>query len=242
MSVVCLKFLISLTPMPINNDEPNISSALKSTRRSPEFNKNQTVKRENSTYLTLFSTLLNNSHSGSFDATRLHANQIVALTLARNRMGNQMFQLASLIGFSATYGYIPAVSIDQFKDVFAVFKQPNGPSIRLEDSTSPDFVFKEPDADLYKERDITRLSEPSDLQVRANWTIDGYFQSYKHFQSVSKQVLQLFTFNKQFTDEATEFLEHNAEKGSIVIGIHVRRGDFLSDYHVSLGRTTAGTG
>lgn len=152
---------------------------------------------------------------------------------ARGRLGNQLFQLASLVGISHKFGFKPFIPSTSF-DIDSVFD-----TSKLESTTIDINKFnkhQEGDLRTFAERDITRFTDLSNLTANANWSVDGYLQSYKHFADVRDDILRLFTFREYILEQASLFVESNSIPGSVKVGIHVRRGDFLSDYHVSLGR------
>ena len=62
-----------------------------------------------------------------------------------------------------------------------------------------------------------------------NWTLNGYFQSWKYFVNVTDLVRSAFRIKSAYLDKAEVFIrtikQHSEER--TIIGIHVRRGDFL---------------
>ncbi|KAL4237899.1 glycosyltransferase 11 [Mactra antiquata] len=156
----------------------------------------------------------------------------LTLSPSRGRLGNQMFQMASLVGIALKYNYTPVISSECF-DLSSVFDLTSLEQVSVDISNNK--LFKEGDLSQY-DRDITKYVDTSELIVPMNRTLDGYFQSYKHFNHSSRIVRQLLTFNKDILQETKVFLENHVASNTIKIGIHIRRGDFLSDYHRRLGR------
>ncbi|CAG5125712.1 unnamed protein product [Candidula unifasciata] len=57
----------------------------------------------------------------------------------------------------------------------------------------------------------------------------GYVQSYKYFDSIQEEIRRDFTFSKSIAKKADAILRniYATNKGYILVGVHVRRGDFL---------------
>ena len=138
------------------------------------------------------------------------------------RLGNQMFQYASLRGIAHHQGYefcIPAVG----HRLFDLFEMKNcqvrdSNKIVMQSLTHEGFDF---DKNLFQ-----NCPDYTDLY--------GYFQSEKYFENIIDSVREDFTF-KQKDDSKMDMLRSLAE-GREVVGIHVRRGDYLGleDYHPTL--------
>ncbi|CAG5128253.1 unnamed protein product [Candidula unifasciata] len=70
-----------------------------------------------------------------------------------------------------------------------------------------------------------------------NLTIERHLLSYWYFSGVEKEVKQEFTFHDSIANAAAMilrdvFVEYNA---SMIVGVHVRRTDFLQAKHTKLG-------
>ncbi|XP_053396078.1 galactoside alpha-(1,2)-fucosyltransferase 2-like [Mercenaria mercenaria] len=153
----------------------------------------------------------------------------------RGRLGNQMFQIASLIGIADKFGYRPFISSTSF-DIDSVFDVPQSSNLNVD--LTKFIKYQETDAGVFAECDITRYTDMSVLKLNSNWTLDGYLQSFKHFVHVQNDINDLFTFKSNILDEARQFIHNSTTQYTVKIGIHVRRGDFLSEYHRNLGRVT----
>ena len=154
---------------------------------------------------------------------------------AKGRLGNQMFQIASMIGIADKFNYRPLIPSTTF-DIYSVFERPKPETINLDLSKS--FKYHEASENTFAECDVTRYSDMSFLTGNADWTLDGYFQSFKHFWHIQDTLRKLFTFKSNILNEARRFIDKNASPNTVKIGVHVRRGDFLSEYHRNLGRVT----
>ena len=70
-----------------------------------------------------------------------------------------------------------------------------------------------------------------------NLSLKGYFQSWHFFENSLEEIRKSLTIKSQFLDQATKFIDTHAPKNNrTLVGIHVRRSDFLSDRAVRFGR------
>lgn len=157
---------------------------------------------------------------------------------SRGRLGNQLFQMASLVGIALKYNYTPLIPTVN-SDIDNVFDLTPFQQTKIDISKYKQ--FQEGDLSEY-ERDITKFIPPNDFVSPMNRSLNGYFQSYKHFNESDSDIRRLLTFKEGIIGETNAFIEKNVDPTTIKIGIHVRRGDFLSAYHTDLGRTTVDSG
>ena len=141
--------------------------------------------------------------------------------LGRNgRLGNQMFQYASLVGIAKQCGFdfrIPA------------------------DCDLPDGFEMLHCGDRYGliEGDEVELHESHEFceelfnQCPNHVTLNGYFQTEKYFKNVEEEIRQDFTFR----NEIAVLCKHKMSEVDTPVGLHIRRGDFLinSANHHNLG-------
>ena len=147
---------------------------------------------------------------------------------ARGKLGNQMFQLASLLGIADRGNFTPFLQMSQF-ELEEVFRFPKTFSRVIDTST-----FK-----MFTENNYTQdvsLKLCRNLNSRMNWSLDGWFQSFKYFNDVSEQVRHYLRFKKDVLRTAQEFIQKSVPVGHTSVAIHVRRGDFISAYEMKLGR------
>lgn len=137
------------------------------------------------------------------------------------RLGNQMFQYATLKSIASKHGY-------KF--------------------TIPDSRFQDPyhDHQLFEAFELSSLSEDDICINRVNKRIEeqhfhfdenlyencpdnvdllGYFQSEKYFVSIKDEVKKDFTFKKDTLSAVKEYRENIPE--SKIIALHIRRGDYV---------------
>ncbi|XP_060074773.1 galactoside alpha-(1,2)-fucosyltransferase 2-like [Ylistrum balloti] len=142
----------------------------------------------------------------------------------KGRLGNQMFQFAALLGVSALHNYLPFVPpnhrIAQFFDIAEVRV------IKMLNSQG----HGEERAGAFDSR-IHQLSHSK------NWTLHGYFQSWKYFDHIANDVRKAFRFKPSIFHKA--FTKLKALNASITVGVHIRRGDMNSKIELSRGYNVA---
>ena len=141
------------------------------------------------------------------------------------RLGNQMFQLAATIGVSYSLNHIPVIS--KSHPMLKLFEMENVK--RLQNATiankmAIDKRWIRQDVEKYKFHNLTVFS---------------YFHSWKHFQNATGAVRKAFEVKQSYLQKAKSFLRQNIKDFKTIIGIHVRRGDFLDTDKVKRGRVVA---
>ena len=146
------------------------------------------------------------------------------------RLGNQMFQYASLRGIAANRGFdycIPS------KEIFGV----------------SDFNVKNSTTNIHTAFDIskdkTSLTHNSIVEecgyhfderlfnsCEDNIDLFGYFQSEKYFKHIETEIRNTFSFALKTIKVCSEFLD-SISLNNQVIALHIRRGDYLNlqDFH-----------
>lgn len=131
------------------------------------------------------------------------------------RLGNQMFQIAALIGTCDMHGEEPAFPQWDYAKYFAG------------DFTPVDFV----PTSIYTQPNFHYESVPYSRDM----ALDGYFQSEKFFERSAKKIRRMFTLKKSILDEATDLKNQllGCKTSNRLTAIHVRRGDYLKypDHH-----------
>jgi hypothetical protein len=140
------------------------------------------------------------------------------------RLGNQMFQYASLKGIARKHGY----------DFCIPPKENFGTSdLKVRDSGCNIYdVF-----DL-QNNNIIKVTSNKDLKESTmnfdenlfetcpdNVNINGYFQSEKYFKDIEDEIRKDFMFNESTLADANEFLT-KFYPGEDVISLHIRRTDY----------------
>lgn len=135
------------------------------------------------------------------------------------RLGNQMFQYASLIGLAKTNNMTPVIHAES--DLWDAFKISG--EAGYESDLANAVVFQDDRAGIFV-RELTALSEST--------IIHSYVQSYKYFENVRTEISQKhFVFKDSIQRSAKDYIARALrEKGrplAKVVGMHVRRGDFV---------------
>lgn len=151
------------------------------------------------------------------------------------RLGNQLFQLAALLGLSYKKNYsasIPVIKnqtvnpngcLDMYTNKWISYKLDifNCFNINISDNNgvTPTNVYKEP---FHHFND--KFFDTSD-----NTNLDGYFQSYKYFEHINDIIRQQFIFKEEVENPANILL--NKTRFTNPVSIHIRRGDYLGIQH-----------
>lgn len=139
------------------------------------------------------------------------------------RLGNQMFQYASLRGIAARRGYDFGIPPSAFSDIwlehqlFEVFELPhlNPKNIKLLDNGY---------APVAKERSF-EFDELLFNQCPNDITILGYFQSEKYFNHIADSIREDFTFRSHILGPCQEMMSGVGD----AISLHVRRTDYTTN-------------
>ena len=142
------------------------------------------------------------------------------------RLGNMMFQLAATIGIAHTLGYKPYIAPSH--DLEKYFDT----GIVLDINIINEIAFDETKC-------RNRTWNYNRDYLLHNLTTWGYLQSWKYFENSSDAVRKTFTFRAKYLHEARAFLHLHTKPNHILVGVHIRRGDFVSDYFSNLGFTIA---
>lgn len=138
------------------------------------------------------------------------------------RLGNQMFQYASLRGIAAKNSYdfmIPGSqhSLSCFKLDFEKIE-----TLKIADYF--DKIYVEPENDLSFNQSLFSLPQGVSLV--------GYFQNYQYFEHIESEIRKDFTFKDEIVEKSKTLLENKFPKNKKIVGVHVRRTDYLNLQHV----------
>lgn len=142
------------------------------------------------------------------------------------RLGNQMFEVAALIGTAIRHKYTPFIS--KTHRINNVFDIKHAKNIHMTNTA----VAGEGKAGTYNAKIET-------LSHNKNWTLNGYFQSWKYFHHCRKEIISSFKFKPNTIRKAMEVLKTLKAKGRPLVGVHVRRSDMASARELRRGYNVA---
>lgn len=183
-----------------------------------------------------------NSFSREYETVSNGGNTTYNITIhAAGRLGNNMFEFASLLGIGKSNGLnviLPPELLSLF-DVFTL--QRTAWHVQWTALDTNYTSMSEPSPLSYDTR-TARIS--SHLKHDTNVRLLGFYQSYRYFQGFVADVRRCFTFQSHILDEVDEFMashtpDHLIHTRLTYIGIHIRWGDFLSAEHVYRGLEAA---
>ena len=141
------------------------------------------------------------------------------------RLGNQMFQYATLYAVAKQNGYdfgVPYSRVNS-SDEFKKFYLPEIFSLSAKDSSEMSVTKR------FQEK--YHHFDPDLLSILDNTDIFGYFQTEKYFINFKEEIKKEFSFfekTKNFCESFKKSLPSNKK----IISIHVRRGDYLKISHI----------
>ncbi|CAF0935587.1 unnamed protein product [Adineta ricciae] len=142
------------------------------------------------------------------------------------RLGNRLFMFASAYGLSLNQSYQLYIDSDIIKELNKSFNINLSNLISKSKFSDLKFVKKIYNHCTYFSQIFS--SNSSSIQL------SGFWQVYKHFYGHREQIKQQLTFKSSIFHRINHFLNKTVNRtNSIIIGIHIRRGDFLLVRRVS---------
>ena len=143
------------------------------------------------------------------------------------RLGNQLFDFASSLGIASTLNYTFVIR-----------------------STHPLLKLFDIDQHIVMEKPANLRPIPLKQWRNNSWgrngtyfahnlTLAGYYRIWGYFGNITNNVRKSLTIQSRFLDKARTFLRLNTPRNRTLIGIHVRRGDFLRDKLQEFGKAVA---
>ena len=144
------------------------------------------------------------------------------------RLGNLLFQCASAFGIAHTLRYHFCI-------------QPSHPLnnyFNINHTCGPNIINMKTFDEMQCRKESWRYNKS---YLSYNLTTSGYLQSWKYFDNNSKEIRNILSFKPNFLRKAQEFLTFlkKCSENMSIIGVHVRRGDFLTDVYTKMGYTAA---
>ena len=138
------------------------------------------------------------------------------------RLGNQMFQYASMRGIASVKGFDWVVPPENYNHtanyaLFETFKMTNVQEKNIgfvEGETLKETIH------CYDENLVDSCSD--------NTNLDGFFQTEKYFENIVDEIRSDFTFKDEYLKPCKEFID---SLDTTPIFLHVRRGDAIGKEH-----------
>ena len=155
----------------------------------------------------------------------LVSGNIIGPAEANYGLGNQMFQIATIISYAKDNGYEYSVPDILNKQIY-------GPYI--------DNIFKKIKTNNFKNNNFLNYYEKTFNYrpippVTQSVILNGYFQSFKYFEHNRDHILDIFQLPhiEELKNKYKNLLEKNT------VSVHIRRGDYVSikHYHSCLSDT-----
>ena len=170
--------------------------------------------------------LSNTTVSTDSELTDMSKQYIVYVEQCPGRMGNLMFQYASLFGIAKRNNRSAVVNTRRYNALWEIFN-----NLTISRGTPPERSAK------WARRKYGTYYRDTEQLPDSNVTLFGYFQSWKYFAGYESQIRQQFTFKDSILAEARDYLKKismtynvTAADGNLTfVGVHVRRGDRLSE-------------
>ena len=138
------------------------------------------------------------------------------------RLGNQMFQYASMRGIASVKGFdwvVPPENYDHTAN-YALFE-----TFKMTNVQDKNIGFVE--GEILKETihcyDKNLVDSCSD-----NTNLDGFFQTEKYFENITDEIRSDFTFKDEYLKPCKEFID---SLETTPIFLHIRRGDAIGKEH-----------
>ena len=222
------------------NDMNSVSNKSKSRRvcfdlslgsnRDFENNKKQTVLTNEGFAAKQFLesyNLINSFNNMENTDKRRHCKGYITIDSPPGRSGNQMFQIASLLGTAYDLDLIPVIATD-----FPLSKWVELPNLVDLNLTDAQIYVLKSSGKYYN--DITYLNNSK------NWTLRGYFQSWKYFRNADDIVRKAFRIKDDFINVAKSFIRNISRPRQRNVCVHVRRGDLSHEASTKKGYAIAG--
>ena len=138
------------------------------------------------------------------------------------RLGNQMFQYASMRGIASVKGFdwvVPPEDYDHTANyaLFETFKMTNVQNNNI--GFVKGNILKET-IHCFDKNLVDSCSDDTDL--------DGFFQTEKYFENIADEIRSDFTFKNEYLKPCKEFID---SLETTPIFLHIRRGDAIGKEH-----------
>ena len=154
--------------------------------------------------------------------TTITSTTITSTTIGQNgHLGNQLFQLAAIIGIAHDNDIKPILSDTVLNSQLGQLLDLSQLDIKSIDHT---IKINETQQGAYE-----RIVIPKDGRI---YDIYGYFQSYLYFVNIKNKIHDLFKIKQELIDDVISKFPICTLENSI--GIHVRRGDYINEENIQI--------
>ncbi|KAK0042573.1 galactoside 2-alpha-L-fucosyltransferase 2-like isoform X2 [Biomphalaria pfeifferi] len=149
--------------------------------------------------------------------SRAIVTKLYLTTRIMGRLGNQMFIYATMIGLATAQNRVPIIKSGE--DLVKTFQITN----LNEDMNTDGWNLVRESAFAIFESKLMNLPP-------RNLIVTGYLQCWRYFQHAQDQIRREFTFVPSIQKEAEAVLAscRSQLQNHVIVGVHVRRGDFVS--------------
>lgn len=141
------------------------------------------------------------------------------------RLGNQMFQYASLKGIATNRGFdfcIPPESAFGLNDPNV--KKSN---VNIHNTFNISYVKTNITNNKIIQERYYNFDKILFNDCEDNMDLYGYFQSEKYFNHIKNEIQKDFTFSESLLEDCSKFIQQIDSNGEI-ISLHIRRGDYVN--------------
>ncbi|KAK7501365.1 hypothetical protein BaRGS_00007490 [Batillaria attramentaria] len=151
------------------------------------------------------------------------------------RLGNEMFQYASILGLA--YATNRTAVFMRSEQLDTVLEKPTTHPTKQKWLEAR--CLKAP-KEKYERSCCTFNDQLFNLEPDFDYYIALYLMSWKYFKGADKEIRHALTFKQSIREEAAEIVRGYRQvfQGSTLIGVHARKGDLEDDYNTKLGYPT----
>ncbi|XP_076456342.1 galactoside alpha-(1,2)-fucosyltransferase 2-like, partial [Babylonia areolata] len=163
--------------------------------------------------------------------TRAEYPKIICVTF-RARLGNQLFQYASVLGLALRLHRAAVYSPSPLLASVLQYPPPAASAQQWERCQT---------ARVLREKGCCHFQKVFlQLDPRKDYHVGKHLQSWKYFEGVEAEVRRAVLFKESVLGQAKRTVEELRRRcNQTLIGVHVRRGDFLKPFYVRRGFRTA---
>ncbi|XP_062597701.1 galactoside alpha-(1,2)-fucosyltransferase 2-like [Saccostrea cucullata] len=162
----------------------------------------------------------------NMENTEAFRNSHIMISTGVGRLGNRMFEFASLLGTAKRHNYKPMIlRRNTLLQVFDISQVTDSEPSNLKG-------VGERGAGVYDK-------SLENLRHDKNYSLGGFYQSWKYFDFMKDEVKKSFKYKKGFVDKVRQLQASLKIGDKITVGVHVRRGDMGSKRELSRGYNVA---